>query len=155
MSFDLVLGAFESVGEGGRVDLDSWKEANLLDTIRNLAEQRGGHGQLDPGVSKLYRTLLEETRARWAEEEATDVSLQVRAWFRNRGFEMTFSHDVDDPGAEWWVNLHRIEKKKGEDVPAFLRRIASTKPTVPRYARGSTADAAAARARERYEQEEQ
>lgn len=150
----LVLGAFESDGEGGRVNLDSWTEANLIDTIRNLAERVGGESRLDPGVAKLYRTLLTERRAREAEKEAKDVSLQVQAWFRERGFEMTFSHYDDDPGAEWWVNLHRIERNEGEDLLAFFVRIDRTKPAMPRYARGSTADEAAASARERYEREQ-
>jgi hypothetical protein len=66
----LVLDALESAGENGRVNLDTWKEAGLIDTIRGLAKELGGTSHLDSGVAKLYRTLLEETHARWAEEEA-------------------------------------------------------------------------------------
>jgi hypothetical protein len=77
LSFYLVLDAFESAGESGRVSLDSWKEANLIDTIRGPAEQLGGESHLDPGVAQLYRTLLKELHAREAAEEASRRSRPV------------------------------------------------------------------------------
>jgi hypothetical protein len=70
VSFHLVLSAFENAGESGRVSLDEWQEANLIDTIGVLAKKVGGESKLDSGVAELRRTLVKEERARWAEEEA-------------------------------------------------------------------------------------
>lgn len=140
LSFHRALRAFEDAGESGRVSLDTGKEANLIDTIRTLAEHLGGESHLDPGVTKLYRTLLKEVHSRWAEEERQSVVAQASAWFRERGFLMAFETDErPDGGADWWTNLHRIG-----NVRSVIRR----------YARGSSDEEAAARARERYEQEQ-
>lgn len=64
-----------------------------------------------------------------------DVIGEVSVWFQERGFVL----DVTQEGAVWWADLQRT------DDPATV---------IARYGRGDTAETAAARARERYEQEQ-
>jgi len=66
---------------------------------------------------------------------ADEVISEVSAWFRSCGFELA----VSEEGADWW---------------ASLTPIASPSAPIARYGRGNTPEAAAMRARERYEQEQ-
>ena len=60
---------------------------------------------------------------------------EVSTWFRERGFSIAVSEQGDD----WWASLTPV------DNPAAV---------VARYGRGDSAQSAALRARERYEQEQ-
>ena len=64
----------------------------------------------------------------------TDEAAKTAAWFRDRGFDLSVSRE----GGTWWAKLTPV----GNPAAA-----------VTRYGRGDTPEAAAARARDRYEQE--
>lgn len=66
---------------------------------------------------------------------SSDVIADVSAWFRHRGFDVALSSD----DGVWWATLTPI----GNPAQA-----------VERYGQGDTPEAAALRARERYEQEQ-
>ena len=64
-----------------------------------------------------------------------DVIAEVSTWFRSRGFELA----VADEGSTWWASI----------APT-----GNPTSVVARYGQGDTAEAAALRARERYEEEQ-
>lgn len=64
-----------------------------------------------------------------------DVIGEVAAWFRGSGFELAVALDE----GVWW---------------ASLTPVANPAAAMARYGRGDTPEAAALRARERYEQEQ-
>lgn len=64
-----------------------------------------------------------------------DDVAKVAEWFQDRGFDLSVAKD----GETWW---------------AALTPIGNPPEAVTRYGRGDTPDAATARARERYEQEQ-
>jgi hypothetical protein len=65
----------------------------------------------------------------------TDGVAEVAAWFEARGFDLSVTQDSET----WWATLTPL----GNPGAAMAR-----------YGRGDTSEAAAARARERYEQEQ-